>query len=173
MEKVENIFISDIKPKEKSKKLIELLINKKIEVDEFINFFIGASDVKKGTCADVLKHIAKLEPELLFPYIDLLINYIDYNAPRVKWGIQETIGNLAEKYPKEVAKAIPKLLQNTKENKTNTTVVRWCAAYGITGILVNNKDIQKELVPKIQEIVSSEKNNGVKNLYKKALKKIS
>jgi hypothetical protein len=43
------------------------------------------------------------------------IEYIDYKAPRVKWGVPESIGNLAQKYPEEVGKAIPKLLINTKD----------------------------------------------------------
>jgi hypothetical protein len=34
----------------------------------------------------------------------------------------------------------------------------------------NNPKLQKELVPKFKEIAEKEKNNGVKNVYIKALK---
>ncbi len=33
----------------------------------------------------------------------------------MKWGVPETIGNLAQEYPTEVEKANPKLLVNTKD----------------------------------------------------------
>ena len=172
MDRIEKILISNIKPKEKSQKIVDMVIEEKISVEDFISYFIITSDVKKGTCVDALKHIAKLHPEILAPYIDLLIGYINYNAPRVKWGIQEAIGNLAERYPDEVAKAVPELLKNTEETNKNTTVVRWCAAYGLAEILINNKQIQKDLLPKIKEIVSTEKNNGVKNVYLEALRRL-
>ena len=77
----------------------------------------------------------------MYHYIDILIEYINYTAPRVKWGVQEAIGNLAKKYPVEVAKAVPGLLKNTEVTDKNNTVVRWCAAYGLTEILINNKEI--------------------------------
>jgi len=117
-----------------------------------------------------MKHISEQKPEILAPYIGLLVEYINYKAPRVKWGVSEAIGNLAKKYPDRVVKAIPYLLQNTVENKINTTVIRWCAAYGLSEIAKYNTRAQKELIPRINEIIKKEKNNGVNNVYLKALK---
>ena len=172
MGKIEEILQSDLKPKEKQIKLVETLCNGKIKSKDFIVFFQSASDVDKGTCADVMKHVSEQKPEILAPYIDILVEYINYKAPRVKWGIPEAIGNLAIKYPDKVAQAIPYLFQNTIENKINTTVIRWCAAYGLSEIAKHNIKAQKELIPRIKEIVKKEKNNGVKNVYLKALKVI-
>lgn len=76
-----------------------------------------------------MKHLSKGKPEIVAPYIDDMIDYINYKAPRVRWGVPETIGNLAQKYPTEVEKAIPNLLVNTKDK---STVVRWCAAFALT-----------------------------------------
>ena len=87
----------------------------------------------------------------------------------MKWGIPETIGNLAEKHPKKVEKAIPYLILNTGDK---STVVRWCAAYALSNIAIYNLDKREELVEKIQSIIVEEKNNGVKNVYLKALKQI-
>lgn len=84
----------------------------------------------------------------------------------------KAIGNLAKKYPDKVVKAIPNLLQNTTENRINTTVMRWCVAYGLTEITKNNAKKRKQLLPIFLGIVNSEKNNGVKNVYAKALKVI-
>lgn len=150
--------------------MVDAVCNGKIKDKEFIEYFKLASDVDKGTCADVMKHISEQKPEILAPYIGLLVEYINYKAPRVKWGVSEAIGNLAKKYPDRVVKAIPYLLQNTVENKINTTVIRWCAAYGLSEIAKYNTRAQKELIPRINEIIKKEKNNGVNNVYLKALK---
>jgi hypothetical protein len=44
------------------------------------------SDVEKGTCADVMKHISKDKPEIVVSYIDEIIEYANYRASRVKIG---------------------------------------------------------------------------------------
>ena len=87
----------------------------------------------------------------------------------MKWGVPETIGNIANTYPQEVEKAVPNLLINTKDK---STVVRWCAAFALTEIAKYNIKKQKELIPIFNNIIKSERNNGVKNLYLKALKLI-
>lgn len=172
MSAIEEILQSKIKPKEKQTKLVETVIQKKISAKELILFFKSASDTDKGTCADVMKHISAQKPEILAPYIDDLIEYINYKAPRVKWGVPEAIGNLSKQYPSQSAKAIPNLLKNTTEDKNNTTVVKWCAAYALGEIARNNPKTRIQLVPIFNKIIKLEKNNGVKNVYLKALKEL-
>ncbi|MBD3208531.1 MAG: hypothetical protein GF370_03705 [Candidatus Nealsonbacteria bacterium] len=172
MSKIEDILKSKIKPKEKREKIVEAVCKGKIPAKEFIKFFKKAPDKEKGSCADAMKHISKSNPEILKPYADILIEHINYKAPRVKWGIQQAIGNLAKEYPEKISKAVPHLLENTKEDKTNKTVIRWSAAYAITEIAKNSKNKRKELLPFIKKIIKKEKNNGVKNVYIKALKEI-
>ena len=167
MKIIEDILKSKIKPKEKQLKLIEAVCNGKIKDKDFIQFFKSASDVDKGTCADVMKHVSEQKPEILAPFIDILIEYINYKAPRVKWGVPESIGNMAKKFPMEVEKAIPKLLLNTKDE---STVVRWCAGDALSEIAKYNTKKQKELLSIFSEITKKEKNNGVKNVYLKTLK---
>jgi hypothetical protein len=156
-----------MKPKEKLTALVEAVTQKKISASEFIEYFKSASDVEKGTCADAMKHISKGKPEILAPYIDELIGYINCDIPRVKWGVPEAIGNLSQGYPKEVEKAIPKLLINTKDK---STVIRWCAAYGLTEIVKSNSRTRKELMPLFESMVKTENNNGVRNVYVKAIR---
>jgi len=172
MGSIEAVLRSNLKPKEKQAKLTEAVCSGVVSDKEFIDFFTSASYVDKGTCADVMKHVAELKPEILAPHIDLLAEYINHMAPRVKWGIQEAIGNLAAKYPDKTARAVPYLLQNTVENGINTTVIRWCAAFSLSEIMKHCAQARQELVPKIKEIVRKEKNNGVRNVYLKALKHI-
>jgi hypothetical protein len=162
-------LLLNIKPKEKVSNITQLIIKEPNTIQQLINNFIEGTDVEKGTYAEVLKHVSKNNPTIVEPYINELKSYINYKANRVKWGIPETIGNLAEKYPKKVEKAVPNLLINTQDK---STVVRWCAAYALSEISLYNLDIQDELVNKIIEIISKEKNNGVKKVYLKTLKKI-
>jgi hypothetical protein len=46
-----------------------------------------------------MKHVSEGKPEIILPYMDILIGYINYDIPRVKWGVQESIGNISKKYP--------------------------------------------------------------------------
>lgn len=172
MNKIEEILQSNIKSKEKQTKLVEVVCKKSVSAKEFIAFFESAAEVDKGTCADAMKHISASNPEILAPYIPTLIKYINYELPRVKWGVPEAIGNMSKDYPEQTSKAIPHLLKNTTDDKFNTTVIKWCAAYALAEIAKNNPKIRKQLLPIFEKIIKNEKNNGVKNVYAKALKAV-
>lgn len=172
MTKIEKILKLRIKPKEKQTSLVKAVVSNNIPAKEFIAFFESATDVDKGACADVMKHVSAERPDILIPYIDVLIKYINYKAPRVKWGIPESIGNMAKDYPDETAKAIPNLLENTTNNKINTTVIKWCSAFALAEIAKHNPETRKQLLPIFEKIVGKEKNTGVKNIYVKAMKAI-
>jgi hypothetical protein len=172
MNSIEAILQSTMKPKEKQTTLVDGVVSGKIGIDEFIDFFFSTSDVNKGTCADVMKHVSEQRSELLEPYIDRLAPFIIYKAPRVKWGIPEAMGHLAKLYPEKTACTLPYLMENVIESKANTTVIRWCAAFAISEIAKHNPSVRKELMPKMEELSERETNNGVRNVYLKALKAI-
>lgn len=172
MSKIDEILTSQIKPKEKQIKLVKAVTSGKIPVKEFIAYFESAKDVDKGNCADAMKHISAEKPELLAQYIDTLLKYINYDLPRVKWGVPEAIGNMAKNYPDKMAKAIPYILKNTTDDKINTTVIKWCAAFALGEIAKYNLKARTSLIPKIETILKKEQNSGVKNVYLKALKVI-
>jgi hypothetical protein len=166
---LQEILDSNLKHKEKVAKITEEINKNNEKFKELIELFRSGNDVTKGTCAEVMKYVSQQTPEVFLPYLDELIEYIDYKAPRVKWGIPETIGHLAKTYPNKVAKAVPKLFDNTK-NKS--TVVRWCAAFGLSNIAKYNLELQNSLLEKFKQIIEIEQNNGVKNVYLKTLKQI-
>lgn len=166
---LQEILDSNLKHKEKVTKIASEIINNNEKFKELMEFFRSGNDITKGTCAEVMKFVSQPTPEVFPPYLDELIGYINYKAPRVKWGIPETIGHLAKTYPDKVAKAVPKLLDNTK-NKS--TVVRWCAAFGLSNIAKYNLELQDSLLEKFKQIIEIEQNNGVKNVYLKTLKQI-
>ena len=172
MSAIETVLRSTMKPKEKQEALVEAVCGGTITIAEFIDFFVSASYGDKGSLADAMKHIAERAPEILAPYIDTLVPYINHKAPRVKWGVSEAIGNCAGKYPEKTTAAIPYLMHNTAENEINTTVVRWCAAFGLAEIALHCIKTRKELVPEIKKLAEKEKNNGVRNVYLKALQSL-
>ena len=172
MSQIEEIIQSKIKPKEKQTRLVEALIDGIISTRELMGYFVTASDVDKGTCADVMKNVSAQNPTLLASYIDILLEYINSPLPRVKWGVPEAIGNMAQRYPDETAKAVPYLLQNTTDDIKNTNVIKWCAAFALAEIAKSNTKTRKELLPIFNEITEKETNNGVKNVYLKAVKSI-
>ncbi|MBN1263443.1 MAG: hypothetical protein JW991_03735 [Candidatus Pacebacteria bacterium] len=137
-----------------------------------MTFFKSAKDKDKGSCADIMKHVSVRKPGLLAPYIETLIEYVNFPLPRVKWGVPEAIGNLAKDYPDKVAEAMPNLIKNTTDDKTNTTVIKWCSAYALTEIAKHNRKTRIQLLPIFEKIIKKEQNNGVKNVYIKALKVI-
>lgn len=157
------------KPKELVTFLTQNVKEDKDLCSQLIDLLKTGSDVERGTCADVMKHVTAENPEIAAPYIDDLVEFINYKAPRVKWGIPESIGNISKKFPEKVEKAIPRLLLNTKDD---STVVRWCAAFALTEIAKNNHKTRIELVPIFSDFIEKEKNNGVRNVYIKAMKVI-
>ena len=169
MKIIEEIQQSKKKPKELVMLLTkEVKKNKKL-VSELVDCIKTGSDVEKGICLEVTKYVSKDNPGLTEPCIDTLIKYINYDAPKVKWGTARVIGNTAKKFPEKAGKAVPNLLVNTKDE---ATVTRWCAAFALSEIAKYNVKLQKGLVSRISEIVKKEKNSGVKNVYLKALKAI-
>lgn len=166
---IQEILSSNKKHKEKVALITDKVKKDTKLVAQLFDYLKNGSDVEKGTAAEVMKFVSQENPDIMVPYIDVLIEYIDYKAPRVKWGCPESIGHIAKKYPDKVEKAIPKLLENLKDK---STVVRWCAAFALTEIAKYNLKRQKELIAKFQNLIKTEQNNGVKNVYIKAIKTI-
>jgi len=167
MSTIERILKSRNKPKEKVDTLAKEVKENRISIKQLIAYFEIGSVSEKGSCIEAIERIAREKPEIILPHIDFIIDHINDQAPKVKWETARVIGNFSQKYPNEVAKAIPKLLLNAKDAGT---VVRWSAAFALTEIAKNHLKLRKELVPRFKEIAEKEKNKGVKNLYVKALK---
>jgi hypothetical protein len=88
---IKEILQSEKKPKEKVALLTEKIKGDKKLIIKLVELLKTGTDVEKGTCAEIMKFVSKDKSEIVAPYIDVLIEYIDYKAPRVKWGIPESI----------------------------------------------------------------------------------
>jgi hypothetical protein len=157
------------KPKELVMFLSEKSVSDPTYFGQIVEVLKTGTKVEMGTCADVIEEVSKVKPEIVVSHIAAIAYQINSQVPRVKWGTQEAIGNLSSKYPVETEVAIPHLLKNTADE---STVVKWCAAFALSEIVKNNPATRTLLIPKIKAIVEAETNNGVKNVYLKALKKM-
>ena len=127
----------------------------------------NAKPTERGACMEVLEYTSKENPAVAKPHIETVIAYLSDKAPKVKWESARILGNVAQRYPEDVAKSVDELLANTKDNGT---VVRWSAAYALSEIAKYNIKQRSQLLKHIDRILKSEGNGGVKNVYLKALK---
>ncbi len=166
---LEEIKAWDKKPKELLLHLASLIKKDEKLLADFNQSLEEATDSQKGTCVEALEHVSQEKPKLAIPHLNNIVHCLKDNAPRVKWEAARIIGNIANKFPKEAAKAIEALLVNTKDKGT---VVRWSAAFALGEILKSNKTARIKLLAKIKKIIQKEENNGVKNVYLRALKEV-
>lgn len=168
IEIIEEIVLSKMKPKEKVLHLADTLKNGNY-LNDLLSYYKQAKDPAKGTCLSALTELTKENPEFVKDCLDFIIEQISYKAPRVKWEASEIIAYASRLYPEKVVKAIPRLMENSIEDGT---VIRWSAAFALTEIAKNNPATQKELIPYIEEMIETEKENGVRNVYVKAMKSL-
>ncbi len=167
MSKIEEILQSKLKPKEKITLLAKEIKKDKKFVGEIIGHFESAAAGEQGHLIESLEYASQDNPELIAPYLDFVIYHLEDKAPRVKWECARIIANSALKFSDKAVKAIPVLLKNAKDKGT---VVRWSVAFALGEIAKSNSNAERILLPRMKEFIKKETNNGVKNVYLKALK---
>jgi len=168
-------LLDTIRSSTKKRKVLLVELSEKAKKDksllnDFTKCLEEGNPVEKGICMEILEYVTHENPEAGVQYIDCAVVYLNYESPLVKWESARVIANLAAKYPEKAAKAIDKLMANTKDKGT---VVRWSTALAIGEIAKYNKKVQSDLVKKMEGLIKKESNSGVKNVYLKALKVIT
>ena len=102
-------------------------------------------------------------------YLKFVEKYILSDNNSCKREASRIVGNMAHLYPDELGVAIEALLKNTS---VSGTVVRWGSAYALARIIVLERYRNSDLVNTVREIYEAEQENGVRNQYAKALKRI-
>jgi len=166
---LERLRSSELKAKEAASMLardfardIELLR----ELGEDMDF---CTDVEKGILMEALEYATDVDPDVAEPVLDVVFECLSCEAPKVKWEAARVVGNIAHRFPDEVSRSVPRLLENTTHKGT---VVRWSAAYALGEIVKHDAKVRRKLLPEIDKILRRERNNGVKNVYLKALKAV-
>jgi hypothetical protein len=170
MSTLPEILKSAEKPKQKIALMGEALRRNRKLTTELIECFIGGSAGDQGNCMAAIEYASRDEPAAAADCLEFVIEHLNDKPPRVRWEAASAIANLARRFPDRVAKAIPQLLANTK---AEGTVVRWSAASALTEIARHNLASREELVPKFEAMTKKETNNGVRNIYIKALKSLA
>jgi len=167
MSEIEEILKSDKKNKEKVQALAGALKRDKASVRELIECFGRGTTGEKGTCMEAITVVTEEAPQFAENCLDFIFEHLDDEAPRVKWEAARIIGNVAKAFPEEAAEAVPALLASTSDEGT---VARWSAAFALAEIAKANTGKRKELIAKFEAILKRENNNGVRNVYIKAMK---
>lgn len=150
--------------------IVEGILRGEYEIEE-----IGAASkvLKDNKVAAILEAIEEISNKKLMnlseEYLEFAKGYVSSSDNACKREASRIIGNLAGQYPQVVRNAIPALLENTQ---AEGTVVRWGSAYALSRIIVLEEYRDTDLYERIVSVCEREQENGVKNQYVKALKKI-
>jgi diketogulonate reductase-like aldo/keto reductase len=157
----------EMPPKEKILLLAKQIRGRSEFLIEIADYCQGATDADKAICLAAVNHITKDDPTFIQNHIDFVINQIDNKSAQVKLEASEIIASAAKASPDQVAKAIPRLMEITKDE---ASIVRWGAAYALTEIAKSSDPkTVKQLLRFFKAEVKKEKMSSVRNLYLEAL----
>jgi hypothetical protein len=169
MNLVEVLRTSELRAKALSSRIAKDLLEDEELLENLSEEFEVLDDVEKGILMEALEYATDVDPDVVEPVLDIVVECLKCEAPKVKWEAARVIGNIVERFPDKVSRAVPILLENSRHKGT---VVRWSTAYALGEIVKENEKIRSKLMPEIEKILRREKNNGVKNVYAKACKTV-
>lgn len=150
--------------------IIEGILNGTNTIEEIV---LASQELKDNKISTILEAIEEISNKglivLSLDYLEFAKRYISSKDNSCKREASRIVGNLAYLYPMEVRDCIPALLDNTKDDGT---VVRWGSAYALSRIILLESYYNTDLYETLLYICDNEKENGVRNQYIKAFKKI-
>lgn len=159
-----------IKKMDARKMIVERILNEECKIEEINASSKVLKDNKVATILEAVEEISnKRLIDLSEEYLEFAKRYVSSHDNSCKREASRIVGNLAARYPEAVHDIVPALLENTK---ARGTVVRWGSAYALSRIIVLEEYRGTDLFERLISICESEQENGVKNQYIKALKKV-
>ena len=132
-----------------------------------------SQELKENKISAILEAIEEIANKGLvvlgIKYLEFAKRYISSNDNSCKREASRIVGNLASQYPQAVRDCIPALLDNAK---ADGTVIRWGSAYALSRIILLEEYRNTDLYEVLVTICDNEQENGVRNQYIKAFKKI-
>lgn len=166
---VELLNNKSLKPKEKTEKLCEWLLDDSLSIEELLVFAEKLKDPIKATCIEAIEYATKENPKIAD---EVLLNFVTTTltskAPRVKWESAKVIGNIVHLFPSSLQQTIDNLLINTHHEGT---VVRWSSAFALGEILKMRTPYNETLLSTVKSICEKEEKNSIRKIYVEALKK--
>lgn len=154
---------------EKREKIANALKNKELTMNDIQEASLNADSKTLALLLEAMEEVTQKNPEAAT--LDWLLfaqTYIDADANSLKRESARIVGNIAHLFEKDLDTAISKLLRNTKNDGT---VVRWSSAYALARIILIPRFADSELFNQLTELSDAEEESGVRNQYRKALKK--
>lgn len=134
----------------------------------------AAEVLKANKVATILEAIEEISNKAMMPleegFLEFAKAYVKSENNSCKREASRIVGNLAAQYPQALDDVIPALLENTHDEGT---VVRWGSAYALSRIILLDAYSETALCDQVKAICEAEEENGVKNQYVKALKKLA
>lgn len=157
--------------KQKAKALSQWLLANVDDVDRVVAFAEKAQDVDKATCLEGFEYATRRAAELSSKRVfEFAVASLAEDAPRVKWEAAKLVANIAHRHLRSIGKAVPGLLANARHEGT---VVRWSAARAIGEILKLGTTHNAQLIPAAEALGSRERNDAIRNHYRKALERLT
>jgi hypothetical protein len=100
-------------------------------------------------CAEVLTKVAEKRPELVAPHAATLFDLIDHKNGRVRWESAHAFALVADRVPRIVAEAIPRLAQIIRQG--DGVIVRDYAADAVVGYATTGEKAFKQALPVLKE----------------------
>ena len=158
-----------LKRLEKRNSLAEAIINREFNVSIILEACESLPEKNISLLLEAIEEVSRSkEFTLEADYLDLAEKYILSSDNSCKREASRIVGNLANKFPTKLDKAITALFQNTKNDGT---VIRWVSAYALSRIIIIPQYAKSPLFEQISDLCAKENESGVKNQYIKALKK--
>ena len=162
---IEKILKTAQKNKEKVVAISQTVLVEPNLMDDIFSAILHGSSTEKGNCIEALEHVSQIQPGLVLPYLDSVIENILNDLPRVRREACREIANMAPHFPEYLVSSIPNLMINTRHKGI---VVRWSAARALTEIYKHKPEVN-HLLAEFERILKDEKNQGVRKIYLNAL----
>lgn len=130
----------------------------------------AAELLKANKIATILEAIEEISNKAMMPLEEGFLEFANSENNSCKREASRIVGNMAAQYPQSLDDVIPALLENTHDEGT---VVRWGSAYALSRIILLDAYSETALCDQVKAICEAEEENGVKNQYVKALKKLA
>ena len=160
----------DVKKIEVREQLVSAIADGSFSLEDFKSRAGELNDKQTATFLEAVEAVTGKKLRLLSAdYLHFAEQYILSDNNSCKREASRIVGNMAADYPEELETAVSALLKNTADSGT---VVRWGSAYALERIIMLEHYRNSGMVQTVRDIYEAEEESGVKNQYKKALRKI-
>ena len=125
-----------------NRRAADVILKNPQRVNEIIGGISEAAPALLGDCIEVLTLVAEQQPELITPYADVIIPFLQHQKTRVRWETIHCLAYLAESIPGKIKNILPVIEDLIRQDES--TIVRDYAVttlgnYGKTSFQAANK----------------------------------